>query len=182
MPERGFESLCAEVTGLDLDDFFDAAVRGVGELPLDSLLRQHGVCLHLRAASGRDDKGGERGDPSAIPLLTIGATLSDREGKSVFSAVDNGGPAERAGVAPGDIAVALDGIALTASNLPARLKRCHAGKKLSLLVFRGDELLTLKVRPALAPEDTCYLLPDNDADDGTVARRTAWLHGRARSG
>ena len=162
MPERGFEVLCAEVTGLDLGDFFDAAIRGVGELPLDSLLRQHGVNLHLRAACGRDDKGGEAGETAGVPQLTIGASLAERDGKSVFSAVDNGGPAERAGVAPGDIAVALDGIVLSASNLQARLKHCRAGQKLPLLVFRGDEILALTLTPALAPEDTCYLLPASD--------------------
>ena len=43
MPEGGLEQIAAEVSGLDLSDFFDELVRGTGELPLRALLPSHGV-------------------------------------------------------------------------------------------------------------------------------------------
>ncbi|HEX5786835.1 MAG TPA: PDZ domain-containing protein [Woeseiaceae bacterium] len=179
MSEDAFEALCAEVSGLDLGDFFDASVRGTGELPVDTLLASHGIDVFRRPALGRDDKGGDPGPKDratgAPPPPTLGATLADRDGRSVFVAIDSGSPAERAGVAPGDVAVALDGLALTAGNLAQRLRACRAGERLALAVFRGDELLVLDIVPAAPAADTCWLSPAPGADAGQAARRDAWL-------
>ncbi|MDJ0911826.1 MAG: PDZ domain-containing protein [Woeseiaceae bacterium] len=177
MPEGGFESLCVEVTGLDLGDFFDAAVRGTGELPLKALLHSHGVDLHMRATIDRRDKGGKKREKATKPSVTLGATLSEKDGKLVFAAVANGGPAEEAGVSPGDVAVALDGLSLTNANVAQRLKRCRPNDKMPLVVFRGDELLELKIRFEAPPEDTAYLELDEDVDVHVEARRAAWLAG-----
>jgi predicted metalloprotease with PDZ domain len=173
MPERGFESVCAEVTGLDLGDFFNASVRGTGELPLPKLLPKFGIDYCLRRARNAKDKGGKPAKKQAGTWL--GATLVNRAGKSVFTIVANDGPAELAGVAPGDVAVALDGLALTVANCEQRLKTYRDGDKLELVVFRGDELMTLSIKLADAPESTCYLEFDSDADAESLARQAAWL-------
>lgn len=173
MPEYGFESVCAEVTGLDLGDFFDACVRGTGELPLQKLLSRFGIDYCLRRASNAEDKGGK---PAKMQVGTwLGATLANKDGKSVFTVVANDGPAEVAGVAPGDVAVALDGLALTAANCDQRLKAYRDGDKLELIVFRGDELVTLRIKLSDAPENTCFLEFDGDADAESLARQAAWL-------
>ena len=173
MPERGLERVCAEVTGLDLSDFFNASIRGTGELPLSRLLARFGVEHHVRSACGGEDKGGK---PSSIrPGPWLGATLAEQSGQSVFTVVANGGPAEKAGVAPGDVAVALDGVALTADNCDRRLKTYHHGDRLELVVFRGDELMTTRVRLERAPETTCYLQLDKEADAEMLGRQAAWL-------
>ena len=103
--------------------------------------------------------------------------LTPANGKLSFANVYNGGPAEAAGVAPGDVAVALDGVALTADNNDRRLASYHAGDVVELVVFRGDELLTTSIKLAAAPEDTCYLQLAVDADAATEASRQAWLRG-----
>ena len=149
MPEDGFEAVAAEVSGLDLGDFFDASVRGTGELPLETLLATHGIDYKLRPASGSGDKGGASG---------------------------GSGPAEMAGIAPGDAAVALDGLQLTAANADGRLKAYRDGDELELVVFRGDELLTTSIRLAAAPLDTCYLELIEDVEPDVESRRAAWLH------
>jgi predicted metalloprotease with PDZ domain len=173
MPERGLEIICAEVTGLDLGEFFDVSVRGTDDWPLDTLLDRFGVTYNLRQAASRDDKGGKPSSDAAAPWL--GATLVEQDGKSVFAVVTNGGPAELAGVAPGDVAVALDGMALSATNCDRRLKSYCDDDHVELVVFRGDELLTLPVRLAEAPETTCYLQLDKEADADALARQAAWL-------
>ena len=175
MPEDGFESATKDVSGLDVDDFFDASVRGTGELPLEALLQTHGIKYSLRAARGRNDKGGR--NASQQRKIWLGARISEQDGKSVFTAVMNGGPAELAGVAPGDQAVALDGLLLTAANLDRRLRGYRDRDKTVITVFRGDELLTLPIKFQAAPQDTCYLDLDSDVELGTENLRVSWLHG-----
>jgi len=174
MPEGGLEQVAAEMSSLDLADFFAAAVRGTGELPLQTLLASVAIDFCLRRASDRKDKGGKPADKQPGPWL--GATLSEGSGKSIFTVVLNGGPAELAGIAPGDIAVALDGLALTAANCDRRLRTCRDGDTLELLVFRGDELITTRIKLVDAPESTCYLQASADADAAAISRRSAWLH------
>ena len=164
MPEDGFETVCGTVAGMDLVDFFDAAVRGTGELPLQALLSRHGIAYQLRQSSGNTDKGGKPADKTAKQALWLGATLTRQNDAVVFSEVMNGGPAERAGIAPGDVAVALDGIALTTGNWVRRLGTYHDGDELDLVVFRGDELISTEIRLVAAPMDTCYLEMIEDAD------------------
>jgi predicted metalloprotease with PDZ domain len=176
MPEGGFEAVAAEVSQLNLDDFFDASVRGTGELPLETLLHTHGIDYKLRASSGSSDKGGQKSKNPKQRSVWLGATLTETNGKSTFAAVMNGGPAELAGVAPGDEAVALDGLQLTSANADRRLKAYRDGDKLELVVFRGDELVTTRIRLAAAPLDTCYLELIEDVELDVESRRMAWLH------
>ena len=175
MPEGGLEHVAASSSGLDLADFFDATVRGTGELPLATLLSRHGVDYQLRCATGRKDTGGKPAQKNDAPGPWLGATLASKNGKPVFTVVSNGGPAERAGIAPGDVAVALDGLALTAANCDRRLRTYRDADKLELVVFRGDELITTRVFLQMAPEDTCYLQLDSEASDAASRRREAWL-------
>jgi len=177
MPEDGFESLCAEIAALDLDDFFDAAVRGTGELPLESLLRSLGIVYNVRSGTGAQDKGGKPPPEGNPPVVWLGATLVAQNGKTLFKSIDNGGPAELAGVSPGDELVALDDLRIDSTGIESRTRRYHPGDQSSLVVFRGDELLTLKLRWTAAPEDTCYLTIDENADAAIAARREAWLGG-----
>ena len=175
MPEDGLETLSAEVSGLDLEDFFDATVRGTGELPPESLLKTHGTRLYMRRSAGGKDTGGKAKQDDSLPTVWMGAALGNRNGKPVFRTVHNGGPAELAGIAPGDELVALDGLRVNLAGAEARTRRYHAGDKSDVTVFRGDELMTLRMKWAEAPADTCYLLPDDDADDDARARRAGWL-------
>jgi predicted metalloprotease with PDZ domain len=165
----------AEVSGLDLDDFFDASVRGTGELPLEQLLKSHGVDYHVRQSMSGSDKGGKAAGVPDTPAILLGVSLSESAGKTTVTSVANGGPAELAGIAPGDEVVALDGLKLTRGNCDRRLKRYRNKDKLELVVFRDESLLTTKIKLAEAPQDTCYLAPSPDADAEVVERRDAWL-------
>lgn len=177
MPERGLESVASKLSGTDLGDFFDRYVRGTHDLPLEQLLGKFGVKLFLRPAESGADKGGKPAKPDSRLHPYLGATLVNRSGRDVFSVVHSGSPAQKAGIAPDDEAVAIDGLKLTASNIDSRLKDYRAGDAARVSVFRGDELFRFSVRLGEPPADTCYLELVADADKDTENRRTAWLTG-----
>ncbi len=174
MPEDGFETMCVDLAGVNIRDFLDAAIRGTGELPLESLLKSVGVEYHLRRSDGAKDKGGKPGGEGNQPDVWLGANLGGN-GKPTFAVVHNGGPAETAGIAPGDEFVALDGLRISAADAEARARRYKPGDKSNITVFRGDELITLRLVWEEAPVDTCYLVISDDAAEEVVARRKAWL-------
>ena len=175
MPEDGFEALCAEVSGLDLEDFFAATVHGTGELPVEALLQTQGIDYRLRRSAGAKDLGGKAQEDGSLPTVWLGATLGSLNGKSIFSVVHNGGPAELAGISPGDELVALDGLRINTNGGDARTRRYHPGDKSDVTVFRGDELITLRLKWAEAPANTCYLQLGDDVESEIVDRRKAWL-------
>ena len=175
MPERGFESVARSVTGLELEGFFDRYVRGTAELPLEGLLKTVGVRLRFRPASGSSDMGGKPATEDSPPPPWLGATLASKGTASLFTVVRTGSPAEVAGIAPGDEAVALDGLRLTAENLDRRLRDHHEGDAVSLTVFRDHSLMRHRVVLGSAPADTCYLEPDPDADTAAEKERASWV-------
>jgi predicted metalloprotease with PDZ domain len=174
LPEDGFEKLAAEVSGLNLAPFFDAAVRGTDDLPLAGLLAKFGVTHELRASAGGDDAGGT---PRAAngEVLALGAGYRARDGGLELTTVLEGGAAQRAGLNPGDLLVALDRLRVNDRNLRRRLARFEAGERVTATAFRGDELLEVGLVLKAAPLDTCYLVMQENVDAETAKRREAWL-------
>jgi len=176
MPERGLESIARSVTGLELADFFDRFVRGTADLPLTGLLKTVGVNLHLRAAKDSRDAGGKPADSDLGSRPWFGAGLMNGNGVDRFSLVHAKSPAEKAGISPGDEAVAIDGLRLTAANFDTRLRDHRAGDSVTVTVFRDHNLMRHRVRLGKAPQDTCYLSLDSAADGAREKERSKWLH------
>ncbi|HUQ52060.1 MAG TPA: PDZ domain-containing protein, partial [Gammaproteobacteria bacterium] len=174
VPEDGFEQLAVEVSGLDLTEFFASAVRGTEDPPLKELLAEFGVALELRAQTGADDRGGT---PRAAngELLTLGVAIREREHGVELTSVLDGGAAERAGLNPGDVLIAVDRLRVTGRNLARRLARFENGERVTASVFRGDELLEVGIVLKAAPLDTCYLVTRDQAEPKALERRRAWL-------
>ena len=84
-------------------------------------------------------------------------------------------PAERAGVSPGDILIAIDRLMLSEINLQARLARFQAGQTVRITGFRDEELLEFPVTLAEAVLDTCALSLMDTPDPDALGRRQAWL-------
>jgi len=177
MPERGLESVARDISGIDLEEFFERYVRGTADLPFEQLLHDSGITLHLRAARDAKDLGGRPAtDKSPLPPW-LGANLVSRDGRSVFGLVQAGGPGERAGLTAGDEAVSINELRLGADNIDTRLREFRPGDRVTLRVFRRDELVRLQVRLEAPPEDTCYLVIDPEAEVGAVQKRERWLSG-----
>lgn len=86
-----------------------------------------------------------------------------------------GGAAEKAGLAPGDILVALDGIRIQCDKLDDLVARIPEGDEADVHAFRRDELMRFRVRPLPAPADTCELRILAEAQQEIIVRRAQWL-------
>jgi predicted metalloprotease with PDZ domain len=89
--------------------------------------------------------------------------------------VYSGGAAERAGLAAGDVLVAVDGLKASADTLRTALERYAPGDRLRVHAFRRDELAERTVTLAAPAQDTCVLRLREDASGEAIARRAAWL-------
>jgi predicted metalloprotease with PDZ domain len=174
VPEDGFESLAIELGGVKLRDFFDAAIRGTQDLPLAELLAEFGVLLELRSATGPEDKGGTARAANGEPLA-LGIGYRERDSGLELTSVLDGGPAQRAGLNPGDVLVAVDRLKVNERNLKRRLMRFEAGERVTASVFRGDELVEVGLVLRAAPLDTCYLAIEERPAPDVAERRRTWL-------
>lgn len=163
--EHEVEPLFESVTGVPLKTFFNGAVYGTRDLPLERLLARFGVVLN---AQGNGDGNGR-----AYPGLGVRTRRSGSD--CVLAQVHDDGAAQRAGLSAGDVLVALDGLRVDASNLDALLGRYHPGDRVRMHVFRRDELRAYDVE--LGPPDVqrYRLTLDKRAAAGAVARRRHWL-------
>jgi predicted metalloprotease with PDZ domain len=172
--EDGFEALAIELGGADLARFFAAAIRGTDDLALAELLAAFGVRLEFRAALGPEDKGGTPRSGNG-ELLSLGVGFREHDlGLEITTVLDDGA-AQRAGLNPGDVLIAVDRLKVSERNLKRRLARFESGERITASVFRGDELIEvgLVLRPAAL--DTCYLAVDEQAAPDAAQRRRAWL-------
>ncbi len=179
VPEDGVEAVAKEVGGIDLTAFFDGALRGTEELPLGGLLASHGVSFRLRAAEGASDEGGKPGSLTeeqirSRPALGVRVAAS---GEAKILAVFEDGAAQAAGLAAGDVIVAIDGLRVSAANWEHRVHACTVGLPVPLFAFRGDLLLRVEVVPQAPIQDTCVMALQDDAGTKALALRAAWLDG-----
>jgi predicted metalloprotease with PDZ domain len=175
--EAEVEALASEVTGLDLTEFFDQALRSTVDLPLDELLQQFAVGCELRPAINSKDKGGLKNEPhppKPTPYLAV-IHRPDAAGAMLTSVMDSG-PARDAGLSAGDILIALDGIRVTSENLDQLLVRPQIGDHLTAHAFRRDELMQFEVEMKPAGPNTCVLWLETDDDSERYGRQLKWLH------
>lgn len=179
VPEDGIPRLATEIAGVPLDDFFTRYVYGTEDPPLAELLEELGIALHVRSTEGDTDRGGKRGkhNDHGQPRVWIGAKLAAGSEPRLQHVYRNG-PAERAGLAAGDVLVAIDGLRASADALEKLCSQHVPGDTVAVHAFRRDELKTMACTLVAAPRDTCWLALEPAVGDEVGARRAAWL-GRA---
>ena len=174
--ENGIERLAEEVTGLKLKRFFDLALRGTTDLPLEKLLAGIGIDMETRRAESSADKGGKRSTKPERALarrVDLGIRTTDNCGDLKVTHVLDGGAAQKAGMAAGDTIVALDELRVTPKNFEGRLGSYRPGETVQVHAFRRDELLILNVSLAVPLADTCVLSVNDNRAAATLRRR--WL-------
>ena len=111
---------------------------------------------------------------SAAPVL--GWKLGGSNGETKVLNVHDGGPAQAAGVAAGDVLVALDGLKVAgAKAMDEMLARRRAGDEVALHVFRRDELMCFRLPLAEPPADKYSLKLADRAGAQALKLRKGWL-------
>lgn len=176
VPERGVEAVVAEVSGLDLDDFFQRYLHGTDELAFAELFSAFGLKLNWRSRQNQEDVGGTASQPGKPQWQAeFGASWSETPAGLQIKNVQVDGAAKMAGIAAGDCIVAINGLRATATLLNQYLLSSTAEQRLQLHAFRRDELQLLSLQLLPAEQNTAWLSLDDAADAAAQARREAWL-------
>ncbi|MAF83797.1 MAG: peptidase M61 [Chromatiales bacterium] len=175
LPDRAFEQLVEQQSGLDLGEFFNQALRTTIDPPVGILLAQFGVRLHMRTAESDTDAGGTAGAPGREPLPWLGFRTRANGDRLSIKYVTSSGCAAVAGLAAYDELVSLNGSRVTKMNWLKLLERIQADQKVEICVFRHDELRRFIVTAEMSPRDTCYLSLESDVDADVARRRCDWL-------
>jgi S1-C subfamily serine protease len=89
---------------------------------------------------------GRTGAAQSAPRAWLGLTCYTLRHHVVIASLIPGGPAENAGLKPGDVILELDGAAVSdRRGLYSRFWRHHAGERLQLRVFRNNGTQTIEV-------------------------------------
>ena len=177
IPERGIEDEISVVLGQPMGEFFDRYVYGTDELPLAEWFGRLGIGYRLRAATDANDTGSTKASaPTAELPISLGARYEADTTGVKLTAVFTGGAAQRAGLAPGDSLIALNGEKLNGNNLPGLLKRA-APDSAEVHYFRRGRLTAAQLPIVEAAADTCdlWLLPEEQLASDVLQRRSAWL-------
>ncbi|HEY3487600.1 MAG TPA: PDZ domain-containing protein [Gammaproteobacteria bacterium] len=175
VPETGIEAVVNEVAGQDLTPLFDRLLRGTEELPLQEIFNTVGIECCLRSAERQQDPGGQPGKNGGEPRADLGVMFRAGVPQAELQTVFNGAAAHQAGLAAGDVLIALDNIRLTAANIEHRLQRYQPGDEVLIHAFRRDEFMSFKVRLQEAEKNICYLRLDPKADAAQLQQLKLWL-------
>ncbi|MHB8352518.1 MAG: M61 family metallopeptidase [Thermoplasmata archaeon] len=141
--EEALPGLIDRAAGMDLGEFYRDYVRGTRELDLDRFVRHAGLTF---APVPRPSSGPEAAVPGHL-----GIELVNDQGRVRLREVLDGGPGRRAGLAPGDEIVALDGSRVLYDGFADALKRFPPGTTVSIDLFRRGLLRRLTATMGTPP-------------------------------
>lgn len=174
----GIQALAEEVSGTDLQGFFDAYLRGTAELDYDRCLAIVGLRLarqgEIVPPTGPPGARSARASDAALLEARLGVRTRERDGRVKISHVLEGTPGYAAGVNAGDEIVALDGLRARTPDL-SRVLREKASGELEITVLRRDQLLTLPVVLGSEPGPKPQVARIVDATAAQQAELRRWL-------
>jgi len=144
LSENGFAKLVRETTGVDVTNQISQWAYGTHDVELKSLLRHQNIDLNWKAASKK-------------PSLDVRTrTQGDQV---VLTTVFEHGAAHHAGLSALDTLVAFDGIKVDSSTntLESLLSRYAPGDRVTIHVFRRDELRAFELTLATPAQNECVL-------------------------
>jgi predicted metalloprotease with PDZ domain len=155
-PDGEVQSLFEEAAGIPLGEFFDKCVRGRDDIDATPFLEPFGLSVE---ASSSDDS----------PAPWLGVNTKDDHGALMVTAQLAAGP-----LFANDEIVALDGFRVDQAGLKDRLAQHKPGDRISLTVFRRDELRTVELVLAERPKDKYEVSPVDSPSDAQRAAFLAW--------
>lgn len=159
--EEGLEDWLEAQAGVALGDIFALALRGTAELPVEEVAASLGLRLEWQAQGEAPWLGAE---------VRPGA-----HGEALLGVVYAAAAAERAGLAPRDVLLAIDGLRVDAAGLEGLLGRLRPGQAVRVHAFRRDELIETMLELDPPPRTRASLCPDAQAGEEEAKRRRQWL-------
>ena len=156
IPEKQWQVRCQEITGLNLEDFFQTALYSTRDLPLAECLATAGVVLTW-CALPRSHGGGlaDAKTDSFPPAPDFGARFKQNGDGATLTHVFNGGSAENAALCPQDKIIALNGFACT--DLALQWSQQPVGSQVHVHFFRTGVLHETVITVEEAGAETALL-------------------------
>jgi predicted metalloprotease with PDZ domain len=162
VPEDGMQSIFERVTGVPLQDLFDAWIHSSAEIDYASTLARVGLTI-------------ERSSRAESAACSLGVRLRAEGGRAVVAAVVRESAAWRAGVDPGDELVGVAGARVEGIAVEAALRGRVAGDVVELLLARDGRLLTKQATLDPQRHDRVKIVPQRDAPPAAREAFVAWL-------
>jgi predicted metalloprotease with PDZ domain len=154
------QALIGSLVGSEIQQGLEDMIYGRTDLPLEQLLSSFGVSFNRQRANGQADKGGQS-QSSKSPKVDFGCFLQERDGGLQLLRAAEKGSAQLAGLAAGDVIIAINGLKLNLAQVEQQLKLAHIDDVWSIHAFRRDELNEFQVTLQASAETTVSLRIDN---------------------
>ncbi len=170
--ERGYpedvRAIFEEASGLELGDFFARHIHGREDPDMKGALAALGLDLTATWDGYKREEGSR-------PPVWLGLLLLPGGGRLVAGVLD-GGPAERAGLSPGDEIIALNRYQVMGeADLRSKLAGRAAGEGIALAVFRRGRLETLDLELETAPHTRLELVAQAEAGGTAKKLYRDWM-------
>ena len=152
--EQQWQQHAQRITGLNLQDFFQAALYQTDDLPLSGCLKRIGVQLTYLAAPCYETGKLVRDLPHFADVPDLGCRYQQQTDRAIITHVFNDGSTEHAGLKPQDSIIAIDGFACTdfAAQTATRVGETHR-----VDYFRHGVLQHTNLTIQAASPNTAYL-------------------------
>ena len=159
--ENQLKEVIESLADRDLTDFFQDYLYTTKEISFNDYLEPFG--LRLQAVQ----------EDNAVPYT--GMRVQSENGKDMIKFVAANSPAQVAGISPDDELLALDGIRVTAEQLPERLKDYQANDMIELSLFHQDVLKTVQLQLAISQPSRYEVVRIPNPSDRQVQNIVGWL-------
>jgi predicted metalloprotease with PDZ domain len=161
-----FQRAAETVAGGSLESFLARYVRGREEIDYNTILNYAGLYL---------DTNGTSTGRVAAERAYFGATLFMDGNRLMVRNVRAGTPAYDQGISASDEIVALDGMRVNLESFDARLAEKKPGERVTITLFRNDDLRTFDIRLGGRAVATYRILPIANPTNDQRQAYQKWL-------
>ena len=167
VPEKQIEKIASDIANKDFNHFFEQYLYNTKEIPLKEYFSFVGINLESYTAPSVDDTGGKKpAEESNKDITNLGARIINHSLGAKLSHIYDDGNAQKAGLAAGDIIIAIDNLKTSKADLEKTLTTYNVGSEVLLHAFRRDELMLFKLILTSSSHNSYYLTLENDKIPG----------------